>query len=250
MLSVHLLAAPAIVMAAPAPATSPTGLPTAWDHVFAKWGKVYGIPVAYLRVLAKRESDFQPYNTKGGAWGLLEVVMAVVDGFNKRNPGKNYTSQDRLDPDKNVEMATWQLRQIIKSYRANHSTRNLQENWDNPEFVAILTMGWNSGYSEEAGVGKVVDYLAKNGIPVTATNIAKYATAAGAVSYIAERGSGWAKAVTRMYFADRGGTGEPVALRPRGVGAGAALAVLGLAAASGALGLTLAMRRGMRIARR
>lgn len=227
-----------IAAAAMAVATSPTGLPTTYDPLFAKWGAVYRIPVAYLRVLAKRESDFKPGNTSGGAWGLLEVVMAVVDGFNKRT-GNRYTSADRLDPDKNVEMATWQLRQIIKSYQANHSTRNLQENWNNPEFVALLTMGWNSGYSEVAGVGKVVDYLVAHGHSVTASNVARYATAAGATHYLAERGSGWARAVAKMYFSDRE---NPVALVVPGGRAGAIAAAVGLCAVGGAIGLALAMR--------
>jgi soluble lytic murein transglycosylase-like protein len=222
-------------------ALSPAGLSTDWDPVFERHrGR---IPLAYLRALAKRESDFSPGNTSGGAWGLLEVTMDVVFGFNKRNPGKSYTSADRLDPSRNVEMATWQLREVIRSYRENHRSKNLQENWNNHEFVALLTMGWNAGYSELGGVGRVADYLELRGIPVTAGNVARYASAAGAVSHLAERGAGWARAVTALYFFDRQ-PDPPRVLASNRFSQAAAFA--GLLAMSTATGLALAMRAGHR----
>lgn len=219
---------------------SPAGLSTDWDAVFDRHRG--SIPLAYLRALAKRESDFSPYNTSGGAWGLLEITMAVVDGFNKRT-GKGYDSSDRLDPDKNVELAVWQLRQIIRSYELNHPrARNMREDWGNPEFVALLTMGWNAGYSEAGGVGKVADYLERRGISVTAGNVAKYASAAGAVDWLAERGAGWARAVTALYLSDRDKYEALVAAR----GYGGKIAYASLLAAVMTGGLLLAMRAGSR----
>lgn len=175
-------------------------LPTTYDDVFQRKGMYF--PIQFLRALAKKESDFKAENTKGGAWGLLEVTPTVVADFNKRH-GTSLTMKDVLIPEINVQLAVETLDRIVRSYAANHPrTRNLRMDWANPEFVNLLVLGWNNGYSEEHGVGRVIDYLERNGHSVTASNVVKYANAAGAVPWIAQRGAGWAKSVTRLFYDD------------------------------------------------
>ena len=58
-----------------------------FDKIFLAEGQ--GIPVPYLRALAKRESNNNPREQKGPAWGLLQVGVSpkagdVLKGYNKR----------------------------------------------------------------------------------------------------------------------------------------------------------------------
>lgn len=175
-------------------------LPTTYDEVFNRHRGYF--PIQFLRALAKKESDFKAGNTKGGAWGLMEVTPVVLQDFNERHATR-YTMHDVLNPNLNVQIALEELDRIVRSYAASHPrTRNMLMDWGNPEFVTLLVMGWNSGWSEERGVGRVVRYLESNHLPVTGDNVARYASTAGAAKWIAERGSGWAKSVTRLYYED------------------------------------------------
>ena len=75
----------------------------------------------------------------------------------------------------------------------------------------------------------------------------RWASAAGASHYLAERGAGWARIVTQLYLSDRE---NPVSLIPGESRIGGVLAWAGLAAVAGATGLALAIRAGRRVALR
>ena len=62
-----------------------------FDPLFRKYGR--GLPVAYLRSLAKRESNLNPNESDGPAWGLLQVVEVVRRDFNERH-GTSYARRD------------------------------------------------------------------------------------------------------------------------------------------------------------
>lgn len=184
-------------------------LSTRFDPLFAKYGG--SIPVAYLRALAQRESGMNPNANAGkaAAQGLLQIVTVVRDSYNDRH-GTSYTRDDTLNPELNVKMATELLKRIITGYK-RHPSKNLQEDWNNPAFVQLLTAGWNAGYSEGGGVGKVATYLEKRGIPVTPTSVYANAAAAGAVGYLSDAARAkWHRSVADLYFS------QPD--RPRGLG--------------------------------
>jgi hypothetical protein len=172
-------------------------LSTRFDPLFRRYGGV--IPVAYLRALSKKESNQNPLESKASYWGLLQVGRDVIGSFNKRH-GTSYRLADVLDPQLNVQMGAETLNRIATAY-ARHPSRNLQTNFQNPEFVKLLTAGWNSGYSEAAGVGKVAGYLEARGIPVTHDNVFRYAAAAGGTRHLQNDAKRvWQAKVTALYF--------------------------------------------------
>lgn len=173
---------------------------TQYDALFRQHGG--SIPVAYLRALAQRESGMNPRANAGkaAAQGLLQITTVAREAYNQRH-GTSYTRDQSLDPDVNVRMATALLRNILTAYR-KLGQPNLREDWGNPEFVRLLTAGWNAGYSLGGGVGKVVQYLAARGLPVTHAQVVASAPAAGAVSYLGKPDrAAWHRSVADLYFA-------------------------------------------------
>ncbi len=175
----------------------------AYDEIFAWYGA--GIPVPYLRALSEEESNQNPNDTKGSYWGLMQVGWrgrnSVLAGYNKRH-GTHYTSADLLNSVLNVKIGGEAIRRIVTSYEKNHpNAPNMQEDWRNPEFVRLVTAGWNSGYSERGGVGRTAHYLERHGIPVTHANVFKYAAAAGATRHLQNPAKeGWQHGVVKLYF--------------------------------------------------
>lgn len=173
-------------------------LPRTWDHLYREHGAACGIPVAYLRALAKWESGTDPKKhtiwdvpdpknpgkTKKlyGGRGLLQVVS--TKDYNKAH-GTSWKLSDMFDPAKNVPVAVFTLCRAIKAM-ASHPDKNMKADWSNPHFVELLTAGWNSGWSNRAGVPKAAAYLEARGIPVTLANLGKH------------RG-GWSKAIKRNF---------------------------------------------------
>lgn len=178
-------------------------LPRTYDHIFRRHAG--RLPVNYLRALSKRESNMNPRETEDPAWGLMQVVPVVRLEYNK-NHGTNYSKQDLLNPDVNVKMASSLINRIVKLYGKTHSrSPNMREDWHNPEFVKLVTAGWNSGYSNVGGVGKVAYYLEKHGIPVTHDNVFKYSQAAGATRHLTGNTSlRWQRSVADLFYAEGG----------------------------------------------
>lgn len=136
-----------------------------FDKIFAEEGG--GIPLAFLRALAKRESSNNPAQAKGPAWGLLQVGIDkragnVLSSYNERL-GKSLTKTDMLDPRLNTRVAAELLRRIIELHKAE----GLTPNWQNGNWIGLITAGWNTGYSRKAGTIRTIRYLKKHGIPIS-----------------------------------------------------------------------------------
>jgi len=191
------------VPARPTPKPAEAGVPRTYDRIFAEHG--HGLPLAYLRALAKRESDMNPNETEDPAWGLLQVIEVVRNDYNKRH-GTSHTRRELLDQATNVTIATDLIRRIIDSYQRNHpNVPNLQEDWDNPRFVELLTFGWNAGYSERGGVGRVARYVEARGVTnLTIDTIHQNARAAGASRHLSNTNKvRWSKSVAALYLRER-----------------------------------------------
>jgi hypothetical protein len=199
----------------PGAETTTPPIPRSFDAVFAAHGQ--GIPVPYLRALAWNESRLDPRATSraSSATGLLQVVDVVRSDHN-RLYGTAYTREDLADPTINVTIAATALRRIIRSYERNHpSIPNLLEDWNSYPYAELLTQGWNSGWSERAGVGRVVRYLAELGTTnVTAALVHQHALAAGATRHLADPNRlAWAEKVARHYAAERAREAAPLVAR-------------------------------------
>ncbi len=183
----------------PSFADPPRIAPRTFDQVFAAYG--HGIPVPYLRALALRESNLNPRLASGPAWGLLQVIEVVRQDYNQRT-GATFTRKDLLDPAVNVTIAASALATIVESYARNHPRIvNLQANWNNPRFVELLTFGWNAGWSERGGVGRVAHYLEARGtLDQTIDAIYFASQAAGASAHLANPLKvAWSKSVAAQY---------------------------------------------------
>jgi hypothetical protein len=185
--------------------------------------------VPLLRALAKKESDMNPQSADGSYWGILQVgIPNVLPSYNARK-GANYSAQDLLNPDVNVKIAADLLNRIAIAY-SKHPDPNMKPNWSNPEFVKLLLAGWNSGYSESGGVGKVVSYLEAKGLPVTHDNVFANAAAAGATVHLQNPAKqSWQRGVTDLYFR------QPDALAPGDAAPGSFLWKAGVAVLLGLL---------------
>lgn len=174
-----------------------------WDALFRAHADQ--VPVPYLRALAKRESNMDPLDQEGLAWGLMQVHKVVVDDHNERT-GEGLTLTDMLDPDRNVELATATLNRIVNLYQ----TRGIIPSWQDPNYIALVTAGWNSGYSQKAGTTRVLDYLRERGLPQTWENVWKYSRAAGATQYLDPqrypKRKAWQRSVVNTYMREIGAT--------------------------------------------
>lgn len=174
-----------------------------FDPIFREFGR--GLPLAYLRSLAKRESNLDPADSQGPAWGLLQITEVVRRDYNERN-GTRYARKELLDPRINTTIAAELLTRIIASYRRNHpKVENLQLDWANPRFVELLTFGWNAGYSERGGLGRVVRYLKDRGIrAITVDIVTAAAETAGAARFLSmPQRVAWSKSVARLHASER-----------------------------------------------
>lgn len=188
-------------------------LPRTFDELFALHGR--GLPVAYLRALGWYESRLQRDATtkQSSATGLLQIIDVVRTDHN-RIYGTAYTREDLIDPVVNIAIGAAALRRIIGSYKRNHADcPNLVEDWNNHHFVALLTLGWNAGWSERAGVGRVVRYLKQQlgTTDITAELVHQHARAAGATKYLQRPDRlAWAEKVARQYAVERARDQRPM----------------------------------------
>jgi hypothetical protein len=163
------------------------------------------IPIEYLRALAMRESGMDPNARSGSAWGLLQIIEVVRMDYNKAHRTR-YTRGQLLDPEINVSIATWLVRLIVESYRRNHSdVPNLRRDWNNPRFAELVTCGWNAGWTEAGGVGRVVGWLkAKGARDIDLDLVHEHARDAGASKHLRNAAKvSWCKSVVALYQRER-----------------------------------------------
>ncbi|MBL9012630.1 MAG: transglycosylase SLT domain-containing protein [Myxococcales bacterium] len=158
-----------------------------------------------MRALVERESDGQPAVRAGSAIGLMQIVPVVLADYNKRH-GTSYGSTHLEHPSTNVAIGCELLRLIIESYRKNHPRiRTLQPDWNNPRYVELLTLGWNAGFSEAGGVGRVARYLEQLGaVDIEIDQVAAHARLAGASKHLNNPAKvAWCKGVVALYQRER-----------------------------------------------
>ena len=179
-----------------------SGLPHRFDAVFDRYRGV--VPIEYLRALVDRESNFEPKQRTGSAIGLMQIIPVVLDDYNTRN-GTHYKPEHLVDPSINVAIGCELLFIIIAGYAGHTHVANLQADWSNLRFVELLTFGWNAGFSEAGGVGRVARYLEHHGITeVTIDLVSQTASAAGASRHLSNAAKvKWCKSVAALYARER-----------------------------------------------
>ncbi|MEO8553995.1 MAG: transglycosylase SLT domain-containing protein [Kofleriaceae bacterium] len=187
----------------PRPSRATSSRVRRFDAVFERYRG--SIPLEYVRALVDRESNGHSSVRAGSAIGLMQIVPVVLDDYNKRH-GSGYTSEHLADPATNVAIGCELLRIIITSYRKNHPRiRTLQTDWTNPRFVELLTLGWNAGFSEAGGVGRVAKYLEGLGATdIDIDQVSAHAKLAGASKHLSNAAKvAWCKSVVALYLRER-----------------------------------------------
>lgn len=155
-------------------------VPTLYDALFQLLAGHQGVvvPPEYLKALAYSESRMNPANTTGNMWGLFQVNTApggVLDDYNAEHDRK-VLAKDLFNPDTNTAVFLWYVvAKILPAYEAT-GIPNLQPDWNNAEFIRLLTAGWNSG---PYGVVKVAKCVQAKGHLVTHENVFRYAEECG-----------------------------------------------------------------------
>jgi soluble lytic murein transglycosylase-like protein len=174
-----------------------------FDAVFERYRGE--LPIEYVRALVERESDGFPAARAGSAIGLMQIVPVVLADYNKRH-GKAIRSEQLVAPAVNVAIGCDLLRLIIASYRKHHPRiPSLQADWNNPRFVELLTLGWNAGFSEAGGLGRVARYLEQLGArDIDVDLVAAHARLAGATKHLSNPAKlAWSKSVVALYQRER-----------------------------------------------
>lgn len=167
------------------------------------------IPSAYLVALAALESNTNPREASGPAWGLLQVVESVRESYNKRF-GTSYTRNDLLDPEINVKIACELLTRIANLFSGTKYRRAFPGgfDWQDSRHVALLTFAWNAGWSPSRGVAGVILHLIDRGLSASQITIDSVQQAAAGLSYIAGTVArsdkvAWCKSVVARYEKER-----------------------------------------------
>lgn len=174
-----------------------------YDAVFERYRG--DLPIEYVRALVERESDGYPAVRSGSAIGLMQIVPVVLTDYNKRH-GKAIRSEQLVAPAVNVAIGCDLLRLIVASYRKHHPRiPSLQADWNNPRFVELLTFGWNAGFSEAGGLGRVARYLEQLGArDIDVDLVASHARLAGATKHLSNPAKlAWSKSVAALYQRER-----------------------------------------------
>jgi len=197
-------------------------LHTGYDAILAKYAG--NIPVAYMRALAYRESKLDPdIVSNAGAVGLFQVKADALADFNKANHTA-FTIPELKNPERNAQVGGWFLNHIVKEWS---KVSNLKADWTSERFPALLTLGYNAGWSLSHGVGRVAIELSKisPSIPLTVDMVREAAVVIKDVSSkVTEEGRvKYAKLVAATYL-----RGKPVTAKIPAPQTGDKLALWGL----------------------
>jgi len=177
-------------------------VPTTFDPLFARYGAPYGIPLQFLRALAWMESGLDPTNVTGGHIGLFQPGKENLDDWDKAAKSAGYpipagSWRVRLtDPALNTRVFVRTLNSMMSSFKAG----GLTPDWSWDDYPALLTMGWNAGWSQKQGVRRVLDYLRGKGLPLDYSTVAAWALDAGAKSTLSDGAKQqWQRATVALF---------------------------------------------------
>lgn len=132
-------------------------LASLYDSVFEKYRN--NIPLNFLKALATKASGLNTNKSTNYGAGLFMISTAVLDAFNAKMK-TSYKATDLADPGVNTQMAVYVINNIVSYYAANYP-KTMIENWNSPDYVALVVHGYNNGYKEPKGVGVAIKAVEK-----------------------------------------------------------------------------------------
>jgi hypothetical protein len=197
-----------------------------------------GLPPAFLRALAYRESGLDPtrVNPRSHATGLFQLTAPVIVDYNRATSG-TLALEDVKDPVLATKIAVFHINRIIGLWKPIPA---LAADFGDRRFVELLVLGWNAG---PAAVLKVARRLTQIGVEparITAATVNEAARALAPGSWIAQPDRlAFAKLVATTFDDVRSGRGKRMVARRQAdatdLTGPAVLAALGVGAAVAAL---------------
>jgi len=107
---------------------------TAYDHVIGQAAARHRLDIGLVKSLIYEESWFRPrIRGSAGELGLMQVSMAAAADFADRKGFPAPTESRLLEPELNIEIGTWYLRQSLDRYR------------DSPAPLVFALLRYNAG---------------------------------------------------------------------------------------------------------
>lgn len=106
--------------------TGTHSVPTAvskYDDIISYWANYYALNANLVKAIISQESSGNTNNSSGTGWGLMQIentVLSEFKSFGKTMFGEEWTSEDRLDPNKNVAFGCYRLRQNLEHYNGDY----------------------------------------------------------------------------------------------------------------------------------
>jgi hypothetical protein len=173
--------------------------PRNFDSTFEKYRG--SIPLEYLRALAivSGGGEFKPNNSSSDAAGLFMISPGALAAYGT-SVGRTYRPTDLADIQLSTQVVVWLINNV-KNYFSLNYPKSLGENWEKPNYVAVVTLGFKVGHSENGGVGdaaKIIESLYPEKMSVD--SIAEVAKLKGHASYIySPKWTSFAKDVANLY---------------------------------------------------
>lgn len=184
------------------------GIPTTYDNIFDAYRGP--IPKEYLRALAFVQSGMNPSKSIGNSAGLFMISVPALEAFDKKYPGafppEPHKPVDLAKPDLNSAVAIWITDNITK-YFATKYPKTMSKNWNSPTYVALVTLGFLTGYTEPNGIGRAIkEFEEKDPTSLSLENVAAMSKKLGlSESKYDPKVVAKAKAVANAYVVDTGG---------------------------------------------
>ncbi|MBX3570485.1 MAG: lytic transglycosylase domain-containing protein [Rhizobiaceae bacterium] len=105
----------ALALATPAVYVAPDKPASSLDVLIDKYAALYEVPVALVRRVVKRESNFNPSAYNRGHWGLMQIKHATARGM-----GYGGSAKGLLDAETNLRYAVKYLRGAFLVADGNH----------------------------------------------------------------------------------------------------------------------------------
>ena len=168
-------------------------IPTTYDEMFEELRGA--VPLQFLRALGWMESRLNPNTKTGSRWGLFQSGPENLADYNAAKK-TNFTREYLLDPRINAQVFLWELARIMRTLASG----GLAVDWGDDEYVKLITMAWNAGWSAKRGVRRVLDFIKPKGLPFTHDVVRLQAANAGAASTLSsEKRAAWQKGVAALY---------------------------------------------------
>lgn len=90
------------------------------QKIVEKYAAQYGVDPLFVVAIIREESKFFPKSqSHKGAIGLMQLMPSTAQSIAESLGDKNYTEQDLLNPEKNIQYGTWYLSSLEKVFGNN-----------------------------------------------------------------------------------------------------------------------------------